>query len=75
VYCGQRRLGGYAARSQEIGFGRPDEVGAVHLARYVPRERKNGRVIAAGLIEAGDEMGAAGSRRTGADPSRPVSLA
>jgi hypothetical protein len=47
------------------------------LARHVPGERKNGRVIAAGLIEAGDEMGAAGSRRTGADrkPASKLGLA
>jgi hypothetical protein len=62
---------------QEIGFGGLDEVGAVHLARHVPGERKNRRVIAGGLIEARDEMSAAGSRRTGADrkPASKLSLA
>ena len=57
---------------QEIGFGRLDEVGAVQLARHVPGERKNRRMVAARLIEAGDEMGAAGSGRSGADP-KPTS--
>jgi len=49
----------------------------VHLARHVPGERKNRRVIAGGLIEARDEMSAAGSRRTGADrkPASKLSLA
>jgi len=62
---------------QEIRFCRLDEVGAVHLARHVPGERKNGRVIAAGLIEARDEMSAAGPRRAGADrkPAGKLGLA
>ena len=53
---------------QQIRLGRLDEVGAVHLARHVAGQRQNRRVIAARLIEAGDEMSAAGPGRAGADP-------
>ena len=52
---------------QQIGLSHLDEVGAVHLARHVARERQDRRVVAARLIEAGDEMRAAGAGLAAAD--------
>jgi hypothetical protein len=51
-------------------------VGAQHLTRHVPRQRKNRRVVAICFIEAGDEMGAAGSGRpaTDAEPTGELCL-
>src|SRR5260370_909531 len=68
-----RRLGrgGYRLRvkrdvaEQQVGLGRLDEVGTLQLARHVAREREDRRMVAARFIEAGDEMRAAGTGRTG----------
>jgi hypothetical protein len=46
---------------QHVGIGRLKIVGTLQLERHVPGDRKNRRVVATCLIEAGDEMGAAGS--------------
>jgi hypothetical protein len=50
---------------------------ALQLARHLPGERENGRVVATGLIEAGDEMGAAGPGcpTTHAEPPGKLCLA
>jgi deoxycytidylate deaminase len=47
------------------------------LARHFSGERKNGRMVAACLIKAGDEMGAAGSScsATHAEPTSELCLA
>src|SRR5260370_39339818 len=50
---------------QQVGLGRLDEVGTLQLARHVAREREDRRMVAARFIEAGDEMRAAGTGRTG----------
>jgi hypothetical protein len=62
---------------QQIGLGGLDEVGAVHLARHVARERQDRRVVAARFIEAGDQMRAAGAGGAGADrePAGKLGLA
>src|SRR4051794_3497599 len=51
---------------QQIGLGRLDVVSAMELAWHVPGPCQHGGMVAAGFIEAGDEMVAAGSSRTGA---------
>jgi hypothetical protein len=50
---------------------------ALHLARHVPGERKNRRVVATCFIEAGDEMGAAGPgcSATDGEPTGELCLA
>ena len=59
---------------QQIGLGGLDVVGAVHLARHVARERQYRGVIPARFIQAGDEMGAAGTGRAGTDREPPGEL-
>ena len=52
-------------------------VGALHLTRHVPGQRKNRRVVAICFIEARDEMGAAGAgcSATDAEPAGELCLA
>jgi hypothetical protein len=52
-------------------------VGALVLARHVPGQRKDRRVVAICFIEAGDEMGAAGPgcSATDAEPTCELCLA
>jgi hypothetical protein len=52
---------------QKIGLSRLDVVDAVQLARHVARQRQDGRVVAARLIEPGDQMVTAGSGGAGTD--------
>jgi hypothetical protein len=56
---------------QQVGLCRLKIVGALHLARHVAGERKNRRVVAARLIEAGDKVRAArpGCSATDAEPT------
>ena len=51
---------------QEIRLGGLDVVGAVQLARHVAGQRQHRRVVAARLIEARDQVGAAGAGGAGA---------
>ena len=46
---------------QHVGICRLKIVDTLQLARHIPGDRKNRRVVATCLIKAGDEMGAAGS--------------
>src|ERR1700730_1366611 len=50
-----------------MGLGGLDEVDALQLARHVAGEGQNRRMVAAGFIEAGDQMRASGARGAGAD--------
>ena len=52
---------------KQVGLGGLDEIGAVHLPWHVAGKGQDRRVVAARLIEAGDEMRAAGAGRAGAD--------
>ena len=56
---------------QEVRLGRLDVVDAAELPRHVARQRQDRRVVARGFIEAGDQMRAARTGRTGADSETP----
>src|SRR5271166_120044 len=62
---------------QHVWIRRLKIVRAPELDRHVPGERKNRRVVATCLIEASDEMGAAGPCRsaTDAEPTGELCLA
>ena len=67
----RRRSDGFGVErdvtEQKIGLGRLDVVDAVQLARHVARQRQDGRVVAARLIESGDQMVTAGTGGAGTD--------
>src|SRR6267378_2180433 len=52
---------------QKIGLGGLNEVGPMQLARHMAGERQNGCVVAAGLIESGHQVVAAGTGGAGAN--------
>ena len=62
---------------QQVWICRLEIVGALQLARHVPGDRENRRVVATCFIEAGDQMGAAGPGRstTDAEPTGELRLA
>ena len=62
---------------QQVRLGGLEEVGALHLARHVAGQRQHRRVVAAGLVEPGDQMRAAGPGGAGADaePAGQLGLA
>jgi len=51
--------------AKKIWLCRLEEVDPLHLARHVTGESQNGRMVAAGFIEAGNQMRAAGTRGAG----------
>ncbi len=60
------RVQGYVAK-QQIGFGRLEEVDALHLTRHLTRKCQHRRVISTGLVQSRHEVRAAGACRTGTD--------
>jgi hypothetical protein len=62
---------------EQVRIRRLEILGALHLARHVPGDRKNRRVFAACFVEAGDEMSAAGpgTPATDSEPAGELRLA